>query len=78
MAGAPGLEPGPSVLETDMLAINTMPPKKYQQSFISLPGVKRVFDRNGKTFLAPTCQDRFSYSSWLNSYVAYSLYKPGI
>ncbi len=27
LAGAPGLEPGPSVLETDMLAINTMPPR---------------------------------------------------
>ena len=25
VAGAPGLEPGPSVLETDMLAIDTMP-----------------------------------------------------
>lgn len=25
LAGAPGLEPGPSVLETDMLAIDTMP-----------------------------------------------------
>ena len=32
LAGAPGLEPGPSVLETDMLAIDTMPLHAFRPS----------------------------------------------
>ncbi len=32
LAGAPGLEPGPSVLETDMLAIDTMPLHDFRPS----------------------------------------------
>ena len=87
MAGAPGLEPGPSVLETDMLAINTMPPeravsnrlpdasKKLEMCLILLPGEERVSGRNGNTSSAPICQDRFSCSSWSNSYAVYSPYR---
>ncbi len=44
MAGAPGLEPGPSVLETDMLAIDTMPLFFQQNGSNARKTEKIVFD----------------------------------
>ena len=36
MAGVPGLEPGPTVLETDMLTIDTIPLKNFRFAIADL------------------------------------------
>jgi hypothetical protein len=69
MAGAPGFEPGLSVLETDVLAVDTMPlqpARNKKRPFlivISLLYEGYAFDKTGSISSIPTDLDRFSYFS---------------
>ena len=72
MAGAPGLEPGPSVLETDMLAIDTMP-LRFQLPKIThpilLPYEEHAFGKIDNTSFSPNDPDHFFYFSSSNNFV---------
>src|SRR5438132_10763753 len=61
MAGALGIEPRPSVLETDVLTVEHHAP--VWPGIISFPYAGCVCGRTDNTFAAPVGPDRFSCSS---------------
>jgi hypothetical protein len=77
MAGAPGFEPGLSVLETDVLAVDTMPLQPTRNprgphiiKIISLLYEEDAFGKTDSTFSFPTDRDHFSCFSLLNNFGA--------
>ena len=90
LAGAPGFEPGPSVLETDMLAVDTMPllhttrrrplpapaSREGEGQPISLLCAECVFGRTCSISSAPADLDRSSCSSSSNNFDACTQCRP--